>query len=136
MKYLLDTNVLISLFKNKYGIREAILVAGRKQCAISTLTIGELLVGAYKGKDARQKNEVEKTRELFPTIPVNEAVINVYAKTRASLELQGIRLDDLDLLIASTALYHNLTVVTHNIKHFDRIPGLRIEDWENCQTGL
>lgn len=65
MKYLLDTNVLISLFKNKYGIRDAILTIGRRECVISTLTIGELLVGAYKGKDSRQKNEVEKTKELF-----------------------------------------------------------------------
>lgn len=131
MKYLLDTNVLISLFKNKYGIREAVLSAGRKQCTISTLTIGELLVGAYKGKNVRQKNEVEKTKQLFSTIPVSEAVIDVYARTRANLELQGVRLDDMDLLIASTALYHNLIVVTHNVRHFDKIPGLKVEDWEN-----
>lgn len=130
MKYLLDTNVLISLFKNKYGIRDAILTVGRKQCVISTLTIGELLVGAYKGKDVRQRNEVEKTKELFSTIPVSEAIIDVYARTRATLELQGIRIDDIDLLIASTAIYHNLIVVTHNVKHFDRIPGLQVTDWE------
>lgn len=130
MKYLLDTNVLISLFKNKYGIRDAILAVGRKQCVISTLTIGELLVGAYKGKDVRQRNEVEKTKELFSTIPVSEAIIDVYAKTRATLELQGIRIDDIDLLIASTAIYHNLIVVTHNVKHFDRIPGVQVTDWE------
>ena len=131
MKYLLDTNVLISLFKNKYGIRDAILEVGRNQCVISTLTIGELLVGAYKGKDSRQKNEVEKTKELFSTLPVSEAIIDVYAKTRATLELQGIRVDDMDLLIASTALYHDLVVVTHNKKHFARIPNLQIVDWEN-----
>lgn len=130
MKYLLDTNVLISLFKNKYGIRDAILTIGRRECVISTLTIGELLVGAYKGKDSRQKNEVEKTKELFSTIPVSEAIIDVYAKTRATLELQGIRIDDIDLLIASTAIYHDLIVVTHNVKHFERIPGLQVVDWE------
>lgn len=130
MKYLLDTNVLISLFKNRYGIRDAILAVGRKQCVISTLTIGELLVGAYKGKDPRQKHEVEKTKELFFTIPVSEAIIDVYAKIRATLELQGVRIDDIDLLIASTAIYHDLIVVTHNVKHFDRIPGLRVTDWE------
>lgn len=130
MKYLLDTNVLISLYKNKYGIRDAILTIGRRECVISTLTIGELLVGAYKGKDSRQKNEVEKTKELFSTIPVSEAIIDVYAKTRATLELQGIRIDDIDLLIASTAIYHDLIVVTHNVKHFERIPGLQVVDWE------
>lgn len=130
MKYLLDTNVLIDLFKNKYGIRDAILAVGRKKCVISTLTLGELLVGAYKGKDVRQINEVEKTKELFSTIPVSEAIIDVYAKTRATLELQGTRIDDIDLLIASTAIYHDLIIVTHNVKHFDRIPGLQVIDWE------
>lgn len=132
MNYLLDTNVLIDLFKNKYGIREAILKVGRQQCFISSLTIGELLVGAYKGMNIRQKSEVEKTKELFTTLSVSESVIDIYAKTRAQLELSGIRLDDIDLLIASTALFHNLTVVTHNVKHFDRIPGLKIEDWETA----
>lgn len=130
MKYLLDTNVLISLFKNRHGIREAILRTGRNQCAISTLTIGELLVGAYKGNDIRQRYEVEKTKELFSTLHVSEAVIDIYAKTRANLESSGIRLDSIDLLIASTALYHDLTIVTHNVKHFERIRGLKVEDWE------
>lgn len=73
---------------------------------------------------------MEKTKELFSTIPVSEAIIDVYAKTRATLELQGIRIDDIDLLIASTAIYHDLIIVTHNVKHFERIPGVRVTDWE------
>ena len=73
---------------------------------------------------------MEKTKELFFTIPVSEAIIDVYAKIRATLELQGIRIDDIDLLIASTAIYHNLIVVTHNVKHFERIPGVQVTDWE------
>lgn len=130
MKYLLDTNVLIGLFKNKYHIRETILSVGRSQCVISSLTIGELLVGAYKGKDLRQKYEVEKTRKLFTIVPISENVIDLYAQLRAQLELSGTRIDDIDLLIASTAITNNLTLITHNIKHFNRIPNLKIEDWE------
>lgn len=62
---------------------------------------------------------------------MSENVIDCYARLRAQLELSGIRIDDIDLLIASTAIFYDLTIVTHNTKHFIRIPGLKIEDWES-----
>lgn len=49
---------------------------------------------------------------------------------KSDLERKGMRIDDFDLLIGATALKNSLTLVTHNIKHFKRIPGLPIEDWE------
>ena len=115
MKYLLDTNVLIAMFRDEHGIREAILQAGTKNCAISELTFGELLVGAYKGKNKRQRKEVEIAGQMFQMIPVTSDIIDCWAKQRA---------------IASMALQNNLTIVTHNIKHFDRVPNLNIVDWE------
>ena len=130
MKYLLDTNVLIAIFRDEHGIREAILQAGTKNCAISELTFGELLVGAYKGKNKRQRKEVEIAGQMFQMIPVTSDIIDCWAKQRANLELQGKKIDSIDLLIASTALQNNLTIVTHNIKHFDRVPNLNIVDWE------
>ncbi len=131
MKYLLDTNVLISLYKNTHGIREKILDVGRTNCFISDITIGELLVGAYKGRNKRQWDEVQMTKGLFVQIPVSQDVIERYAKERVNLESLGCRIDDLDLLIGCTALQHELTIVTHNRKHFERIPNIIIEDWDN-----
>ncbi len=130
MKYLLDTNVLIAMFRGEHGIREAILHAGTKNCAISELTFGELLVGAYKGKNKRQQKEVEIAGQMFQMIPVTSDIIDCWARQRAKLELQGNKIDSIDLLIASTALQNNLTIVTHNIKHFDRVQNLNIIDWE------
>ncbi len=130
MKYLLDSNVLISLFKNKFGIRDSILRVGRGNCAVSELSIGELLVGAYKGMNPKQIQEVDMAKSLFSIIPVTYGIIDLYARNRAILESQGKKIDQIDLLIGSTAVYHNLTIVTHNTKHFERIPNIKIEDWE------
>ncbi len=120
----------IAMFKGEHSIREAILKASTKECAISELTYGELLVGAYKGKSARQKEEVEYASQMFTMIPITKDVIDRWARERANLELHGKKIDSIDLLIASTALQHDMTVITHNIKHFERIESLHIEDWE------
>jgi tRNA(fMet)-specific endonuclease VapC len=67
-------------------------------------------------------------RESFPVLPVTEPIIEVFAEHRAQLRAQGTMIADLDLLIASTALYHDLDLVTRNLRHFRRVPGLRIYD--------
>lgn len=130
MKYLLDTNVLISMFKNQHGIRERIKAEGFEACVVSELTLAELYVGMYKGKNERQRKEVEYVKSHFQILPDSEA-IETYAKIRADLELAGHKIDTIDCLIGSTALIYGLTVVTHNSKHFDRIPGIKVVDWQN-----
>lgn len=129
MKYLLDTNAVICMMKKQHGIQQRILEVGLDQCAVSEITLAELYVGMYKGKDERQRKEVEAVERLFPILPITPA-IELYARNRANLELSGKRIDDFDLLIGSTALIHDLVIVTHNKKHFDRIPNLQIVDWE------
>jgi tRNA(fMet)-specific endonuclease VapC len=130
MKYLLDTNVLISMFKNQHGIRERIKKVGFEACAISELTIAELYVGMFKGKNRRQKKEVDFVKNNFTIIPDSRA-IETYAKIRAELESKGQKIDTIDCLIGSTAIVYDLIVVTNNTKHFERIPDIKLEDWQN-----
>lgn len=118
------------MFKGDKDIRNTIMSVNPEKCVISELTLGELLVGAYKKKMQKQVEQVEMARQKFSTFPITIEVIDKYAQTRALLESQGLKLDTIDLLIGSTALIHDITIVTHNTKHFARIPGLRIEDWE------
>lgn len=129
MKFLLDTNVLISMFKNQHGIRESILKVGFNQCAVSELTLAELYVGVFKGKNLKQVREVQFVVEHFEILPDSPA-LETYARIRASLELQGMKIDTMDCLIGGTAVYHDLIMVTHNADHFNRIPGLKVVDWE------
>ncbi len=129
MKYLLDTNAVICMMKRQHGIQQRILEAGLDQCAVSEITLAELYVGFYKGKDERQRREVEAVKQLFTILPISPA-IEQYAQCRAELEMSGNRIDDFDMLIGCTAAYHNLVIVTHNSKHFNRIRGVITEDWE------
>ena len=66
---------------------------------------------------------------MHAVLPFNEAAAEIYGALRADLERIGKRLDDPDLRIASIALSRDLTLVTGNVRHFERVPGLRIENW-------
>ena len=68
-------------------------------------------------------------RNIFPIIELDQGIIEVFGNIKAKQEKKGERLADMDLLIAATALYMNMTLVTNNIKHFSKIDGLSLENW-------
>ena len=129
MKYLLDTNVLVAMFRGQYRIRERIVQEGFGNCAVSEITLGEILTGCYKGGYEKHRHEVEFLKERFTILPISPA-IDLYGRIRAELELQGLSLDSMDLLIGCSAMAGDRVLVTHNLRHFSRIPGLKMEDWE------
>lgn len=89
--------------------------------------MAELYVGYYK-REEKYQPLVHFLEESFVKVPISQAV-PTYGRIRAQLEQQGNRLEDMDLLIAATALANDYTLVSHNIRHFSRIPGLKLEDW-------
>ena len=127
-KFLLDTNICISLIKHRNGIREKVLRIGAHHCAVSEITIAELFYGAAKSEHLRHYDDVKNIIELFDVIPVYPS-LKLFGELKAVLEKKGQRLDNFDLLIGATAIFNKMTVVTSNIKHFERIPNIRIEDW-------
>ena len=129
MRYLLDTNVLVAMFRGRQRIREALLKVGFDNCSLSEISIAELLFGAYKSDYSRHRHEFLFVKEHFNIIPISDS-LEQYARLRAELETEGIRLDNFDLLIAATAVKEGLTLVTHNTKHFEKIPNLHLKDWE------
>ncbi len=130
MKYLLDTNVLIAMFRNHHGIREKIFEVGIENCYISDVTLAEIKVGAYKTNDPRQWREVRETQRSFVIVPITSADFDLYARNRAVLERQGLRIDSFDLLIGSSAVQNGMVLVSHNTNHFIRIPDIKVVDWE------
>ena len=66
----------------------------------------------------------------FLSLPFDDAAAEEYGRLRAFLAKQGLPIGPNDLLIAATALANNVTLVTHNISEFERVPGLQIEDWQ------
>lgn len=129
-KYLLDTNIVIFLFKSKYNIYEKMAFVGLENCFISEITLAELKYGAEKSSDPIKSHQiVEFFSESVSVIPISKA-LNIFATEKIRLEKAGTPMhDNFDVLIAATAIYHNLVVVTNNVKHFKNFTNIAIEDW-------
>jgi len=131
VKYLLDTNICISLLKNQYGIREAILNVKTKNCFVSEITIAELYYGASKSNNREERvKDVDFIVSHFGIVPIFRA-LPLYGDLKAKLEKDGNRIDDFDILIGSTAIANGMVMVTDNVKHLGRLPGIKIENWTN-----
>lgn len=128
-KYLLDTNICIALLRGNRDIACRLINIGEGHCLLSVITLYELMFGAYYSK--REEQEVPKVKRFidrFPIIPLRDAA-ETYALLKVRLRSSGILIDEFDLMIAATALEGDYVLVTDNIKHFQRIEGLRIENW-------
>ena len=130
MAYLLDTNALIYLFKNQGNVRQRVALRQDHEICMCTPVLWELKTGALKSSQpeaALQKLAFVQSR--FKLLTFDEACADQAARVRASLELQGTPIGPIDTLIAGTALAHELTLVTRNLREFQRVPGLAVEDW-------
>ena len=127
-KYLLDTNICIFFLQGKYGIKEKIQQVGRKNCYISEISIAELLYGAAYSGSSKHSHDVEIILESLTVVPIYDS-LPTYAATKASLRRLGQMIEEFDMLIGSSAVHHGLVMVTENIEHFERIPGIEIDNW-------
>ena len=127
--YLLDTNICIYLLKQRYDIEKRIKQEGYDNCFISDITLAELYYGAAKsGQKEKKIQDVRYIEDLFEVLPIYET-LETFADIKAELNGKGLLIDDFDLLIGATALTYHLTLVTENVKHLARIPGIQIENW-------
>ena len=135
-KYLLDTNICVYFLNGKFNLERKIDEVGIENCFISEITIAELKYGVEKSAfKEKNRKTLERFQEKFDIIPIFPS-IDIYAKEKAKLKIKGKILDDFDLLISSTAVYNQMTLVTKNLTDFERIENIAIEDWtiENIKT--
>lgn len=130
--YCFDTDVLSATLRRDpplHVVRRLARVAPAHQFT-TAITLGELLYGASKRGSAEL---AQRVRVLIDTaaavLPFDASASEVYGPLRARLEREGRRLDEPDLRIASIAMAHDLTLVTGNVGHFQRVTGLRVENW-------
>ena len=131
MRYLLDTNTIIFALKDAQG-RSALRIgqASHDEVSICAVVEAELYYGATKyGRPTKREAVLDSFLQPFQSLPFNTACVPHYARIRDHLERQGSSIGGNDLMIAAIALTHDLTVVTHNCDEFNRVPGLRVEDW-------
>ncbi|MBL4587000.1 MAG: type II toxin-antitoxin system VapC family toxin [Flavobacteriales bacterium] len=129
MKYLLDTNIIIHLFRGKFNLLPKIENVGLENCAISEITLAELVYGAENSSDPKKNHRlIDKFVEQISVLPVFNA-IHTYGKEKTRLRRSGNMISDFDLLIGCTAISNDLIMVTENSKEFERITEIKIENW-------
>lgn len=128
-KYLLDTNICVYFLKGQFNLDTEIEKAGAENCYISEVTIAEFKFGAENSEN-KEKNRktVGEFVSKFTIIPIFTS-LDIYAKEKARLRKKGLPLDDFDLLIGATAITNDLTLVSRNISDFERLEGIKIENW-------
>ena len=128
--YLLDTDTIIYSLKGKPEVVENIRSHADNPKAISVITYGELVYGAQKSQHI-EKNlaKIHRLREIFPVIDLSCAIMDTFGSLKAELNRKGTGVDDFDLLIAATAMTMGYCVVSNNVKHFSKIPGMQLENW-------
>jgi len=130
MAYLFDTDAISELLRPRPAPAyvEWLRAISREDQFTSAVVIGELYRGAFRSP-ARESHLVNIRQRILPAVtvlPYDVAVAEVCGLLSAKLEETGQSLADADLQIAATAVYHNLELVSGNLRHFARIPQLRV----------
>ena len=125
---ILDSDHCVALLRSKLNLRD--YVAPGEEIAVTAISVAELTHGAHRSqRSAENLARVDVLLATFAILPFDEVSARVFGSLKAQLEIAGQPLYDLDLQIASIALAQNLSLVTHNQRHFNRVPGLHLEDW-------
>lgn len=132
IRYLLDTNIVSYYIK---GINDGLIAQMERgfkvqTIAISAVTRAELRFGMemMDAKD-RRRTRITLLLDYLPALPWTAEAADLFGSIKSQLQRQGTPIGDLDTQIGAHALAEGLILVTHNTRHFERIPGLKLEDW-------
>jgi tRNA(fMet)-specific endonuclease VapC len=127
VSYLVDSDVLIDGLTGRPAALDVVACLRHLGLAVSIVSYGEVFEGAFKAPDPQARLAQFRTYLAdFALVPISDPVMERFAGIRAELRGSGRLNFDLDTLIAATALHHDLTLITRNLRHFERIAGLRI----------
>ncbi|HVT14827.1 MAG TPA: type II toxin-antitoxin system VapC family toxin [Thermoanaerobaculia bacterium] len=131
MAFLFDTDAVSEVLKKRPapGYLGWLARLPRAEQFTSAVSIGELFRGAFRSADSNLHLQNIESRVLpaVTVLPYDVAVARVYGQIHSQLAGAGKNLADADLQIAATAIHHGLELVTGNLRHFERIPGLRLQ---------
>ena len=130
IRYLLDTNICIYVINARPSAVLARFMAHEIDgLGISAITASELCWGVCKSGSVRNRTTLEKFLSPLTILDYDLGAAQHYGKLRAHLEKQGTPIGPLDQQIAAHALALDITLVTNNLREFERVPGLRVENW-------
>jgi len=129
--FLLDSNFCIACLRRKPWAIKALSSVPLNSIAVSSMTLGELALGAHLADNPdAERAKLEAFLRPIPVLPFGREESIQWAKLDAGLRRQGNRIETEDAIIAATAIAQARVVVTGNTKHFGRIKGLKLVDWE------
>ena len=130
VKYLLDTDTLIYFLKGNEPVVRQFANRSPREIGTTIINHAELLFGAFNSTHKKQNLEkIHSFLEVLNIAPFCKESSYIFAEHKAFLKKQGAIIADLDLMIASIALRHRSILVTNNLRHFNRIKNLMIENW-------
>jgi len=129
--YMLDTNICIYILKQRpAAVLKRFDKTRMDQICISIITYAELKYGAERSLSKKMNLEIlEEFTTRLNTLNWDEEAANHYAKIRDYLEKKGTPIGNMDLLIASHARSRGYKLVTNNLREFNRVPDLKVENW-------
>ena len=126
---LIDTDICIELLRGNRQILEKRLACGT-EVAVAFMTAAELFYGAEKSQKSKENlGLVERFLLSVRVLHTDSDVARKFGQLKAGLALEGFMLPDADLLIAATALARDATLITGNVKHFQRVGELKTDNW-------
>jgi tRNA(fMet)-specific endonuclease VapC len=127
VKYLIDSDCLIDFLKGIEGAVRFFEGPTPSETLVSLISYGEIYEGViFSTNRERREAEFKKLMGIVEIVGLDTETMDIFAVLRGNLERDGKKLSDFDLLIASTAIRQNLTLVTRNLNHFQRVPGLKL----------
>ena len=132
IRYLLDTNIVSYFVKGVSGslVQRMQVGLGAQDIAISAITRAELRYGVgLMDKFDKRRRRIDLLLKELPALPWGDEAADEFGRLKASLRRNGTPVGDFDTQIAAHALAEDLILVTHNTRHFERIPDLTLEDW-------
>jgi tRNA(fMet)-specific endonuclease VapC len=129
MSYLIDTDWVADFLKGRPAAQNLLASLIPQGLAISIITYAEIQEGILYGQNTKVHDRgFRQFLRGVRVLPLTRKSMRDFARIRGHLRTRGEMIGDMDLLIAATAIYYGLTLLTRNVRHFERIPGLRIFD--------
>ena len=129
-QYMLDTNIVSAMVRNPHGaLAHKLSVIDTSTLCISIIVAAEIRFGLVKGVAKQMQLQIEATLETIDILPLTAPADTHYGEIRSYLEKRGQPISANDLFIAAHARSLNLTLVSNNTREFERVPGLKLEDW-------
>lgn len=129
MRFLLDTDTIRFALRGAGGVAAALRQRSPSEVCTSSIVVGELELGVARRGSRKLRRELDALYSGLEVLPYDVEAARRYGRLAATLLDDGVPIGVEDAMIAAHALSRGLTLVTHNLKHFERVRSLRLDDW-------